>query len=350
MTTVSIALCTYNGECFLSAQLKSLADQSMQPSELVICDDQSSDRTEEIILSFAEAAPFEVRYFRNDRRLGYSKNFMKAVDLCRGDLIACCDQDDVWYPDKLELSTAPFSDERVLLTYHQVDLINDAGKYIRSYGDRFPGTSLVAPLTGSPWVFGMGFTIVIRDTLKVGVELSELTFDQNIPDKPVSHDQWYTFIASVLGHIAYIDRSLAGYRQHSANVVGVMEKLGADARNLAEAVVYQADEFERCSRACFTRAQILRLLAEDLAPPLRVRALAGAERYAALHKMFSLRNEMYRSPSVTKKWDLIRHLYLASGYENNKPWSFGRKALIKDLLLSYVKPHRGQLQVMEGRH
>ena len=71
MTTVSIALCTYNGERFLDAQLASLVEQSHRPDEVVICDDDSSDATLGIIQTFADTAPFKVRLFRNSQNLGY---------------------------------------------------------------------------------------------------------------------------------------------------------------------------------------------------------------------------------------------------------------------------------------
>lgn len=60
MTTVSIALCTYNGEHYLQRQLETLAGQSVLPDEVVICDDASSDHSVKIAQSFARTAPFAV--------------------------------------------------------------------------------------------------------------------------------------------------------------------------------------------------------------------------------------------------------------------------------------------------
>ena len=99
---ISVAMCTYNGSRFLAEQLKSIAEQTLLPCELIVCDDGSTDSTSEIVRIFAEAAPFPVRFIRNEQTLGSTNNFAKAVCLCRGDAIALCDQDDVWRKDKLE--------------------------------------------------------------------------------------------------------------------------------------------------------------------------------------------------------------------------------------------------------
>ena len=79
MASTSIALCTYNGERFLSQQLESLAAQTILPDELVICDDASSDGSMHILEEFAKNSPFIVRIFKNKKNLGYIKNYEKAI-------------------------------------------------------------------------------------------------------------------------------------------------------------------------------------------------------------------------------------------------------------------------------
>src|SRR5215470_8302349 len=105
---ISVAMCTYNGARFLAEQLGSLAAQSRLPDELVVCDDGSTDESAEIVKDFARHAPFPVRLEVNEENLGATKNFEKAIGLCRGEVIALSDQDDVWYPKKLELHESVF--------------------------------------------------------------------------------------------------------------------------------------------------------------------------------------------------------------------------------------------------
>src|ERR1019366_197610 len=94
---ISVALCTYNGERFLSQQLASIGKQTRLPDELVVCDDSSTDRTVAIVREFAASVSFPVRVFENQRNLGSAANFERAIRLCDGDLIALSDQDDIWY-------------------------------------------------------------------------------------------------------------------------------------------------------------------------------------------------------------------------------------------------------------
>jgi len=102
MKFISIALCTYNGARYLQQQLDSIADQTLLPGELVACDDGSSDETVEILNDFSEKAPFPVHIHINVSNLDVARNFEKCMSLCTGKLIALCDQDDVWKPEKLE--------------------------------------------------------------------------------------------------------------------------------------------------------------------------------------------------------------------------------------------------------
>src|SRR4029077_8380451 len=98
---LSIAMCTYNGARFLPEQLESIAAQTRLPDELVVCDDGSADESAEIVRNFGKNAPFPVRLELNEKNLGATKNFEKAIGLCQGDLISLADQDDVWKPQKL---------------------------------------------------------------------------------------------------------------------------------------------------------------------------------------------------------------------------------------------------------
>lgn len=103
--SISVALCTYNGERFLREQLDSIAAQHRPPAEIVIVDDRSTDSTIDILQQFAAQAPFAVRIHVNEvnlghRHLGIARNFERAVSLCTGDVIFTADQDDIWLPQK----------------------------------------------------------------------------------------------------------------------------------------------------------------------------------------------------------------------------------------------------------
>ena len=98
---LSVALCTYNGARFLAAQLASIARQTRLPDEMVICDDGSQDSTCLLIDDFRASAPFPTRVYCHSGNMGVVSSFLGTIRLCSGDLIALCDQDDIWKSDKL---------------------------------------------------------------------------------------------------------------------------------------------------------------------------------------------------------------------------------------------------------
>jgi glycosyltransferase involved in cell wall biosynthesis len=121
---ISVALCTYNGERFLPQQLDSVAKQTRLPDELIVCDDRSTDRTVALVREFAASSPYPVRIFENEHNLGFAANFERAIRLCEGDLIALSDQDDIWYPIRLERSEQEFSAHpQAGLVFYNTDII-----------------------------------------------------------------------------------------------------------------------------------------------------------------------------------------------------------------------------------
>lgn len=126
MMKISIAMATYNGAAYLQEQLDSFLVQKLLPDELVVCDDGSRDETIVILEDFAKLAPFDVRVILNSERLGYTQNFAKAISLCKGDLIFLSDQDDVWYPNKIEIISSVFSSRPdCMLIANDSDLVDE---------------------------------------------------------------------------------------------------------------------------------------------------------------------------------------------------------------------------------
>lgn len=94
-------MATYNGENYLRTQLDSLYAQSRIPDEIIVVDDNSKDGTIAILDEYATKKG--LIYHVNKKNLGVNANFEKALLLCTGDYIMFCDQDDYWFPNKIEL-------------------------------------------------------------------------------------------------------------------------------------------------------------------------------------------------------------------------------------------------------
>ena len=102
---IIILLAAFNGEQFITQQLKSLLHQTIQPNKIAVNIDQSSDKTESIVKEFAKTKP-EIEILNFNKRFGSAAtNFidlLKNTDLKSFEYIALSDQDDLWKEDKLE--------------------------------------------------------------------------------------------------------------------------------------------------------------------------------------------------------------------------------------------------------
>ena len=98
---ISVAMTTYNGEKYLRDQMDSLLRQTYLPFEIIVVDDASNDGTWEMLQEFEKEVPF-VHCYQNEKNLGPLGSFRRAFSLVKGDYIAPCDQDDIWFEDRLE--------------------------------------------------------------------------------------------------------------------------------------------------------------------------------------------------------------------------------------------------------
>jgi glycosyltransferase involved in cell wall biosynthesis len=133
---VSIGMAVYNGERFLAHTLDSLLAQTYSDFELIICDNCSSDRTEEICRAYV-AKDARIRYHRNAANIGVAKNFNLSYTLSRGELFKYAAADDLCAPTLIEEAVAVL-DRRpeVVLCYAKTRLIDEWDNPIRDNDDK----------------------------------------------------------------------------------------------------------------------------------------------------------------------------------------------------------------------
>jgi glycosyltransferase involved in cell wall biosynthesis len=325
MPGVSIALATFNGEKYLSPQLASLAGQTVLPAELVICDDGSVDRTIALAQEFAESAPFPVRIIRNESGLGYRANFMRAAAFCRLELIAFCDQDDVWEPDKLAVMEPLFHDPEVLLAYHNAVVIDEHETPIGQFYAESAGGRTFGPLALDPWSLVPGFVQVFRRSLLRFASLRMASVDPYWPAESLAHDQWQLFLASILGSIVRIGQPLARYRQHPNNAFGWTDGRWLEA---SPGHTLRAESFVAAAQ---NRAELLRSLPGDLSPVQRARVDRAIAYYDDLHRLLNDRIAIYASAGLAVRAAAFRALLRRGAYgQAGGSVRFGWKGLLMD--------------------
>ena len=126
--TLSIGLPVYNGEPFLQQALQSLLAQTYSDFELIVSDNASTDRTEEICRDYA-AKDARVRYSRNTKNIGVGPNFNRVFKLSTGEYFKWASADDVCEPEHLaRCLDVLYKDQSAVLACSRARFIDNAGK------------------------------------------------------------------------------------------------------------------------------------------------------------------------------------------------------------------------------
>jgi hypothetical protein len=238
MTSVSVALCTRNGSQYLGAQLRSICAQSRVPQEIVLSDDASTDGSVDLAERTVTTYPWPqaghrpvLRVLENRTPLGVVDNFEQAVRACSGDLIALCDQDDVWLPDRLAMLQAEMDRRpRLLLLHSDARLVDAEGQPL--------GRTQFAALGVRRWELeaihaGRALEVLLR-TGRVTGATTLFRRDLLLAALPFPaewwHDEWLALIAASVGTVDVIEQALIDYRQHGKNAIGAPEAVSPLAR------------------------------------------------------------------------------------------------------------------------
>ena len=248
MNTISVALCTYNGEKHIAEQIKSILSQTRPPEEIVLCDDASGDGTLEA--ARIALAPFKGRLLlhRNPGNLGFRANFQQALTLSSGDIICLADQDDVWEPEKIEaLALALAEQPGKALAFHDAALTDDR---LRPLAPSF-WQAMSPPFRPGPLLAGdysrLFYSNVVQGAA-CALRRELLTAALPIPECAY-HDEWLALAALTQGGLLPLPRKLLRYRQGSnaigAPAVTLREKLRHWTQGLGPSAAGHRRELQR---------------------------------------------------------------------------------------------------------
>jgi glycosyltransferase involved in cell wall biosynthesis len=226
--SVSVALCTHNGARYISAQLRSILEQTIRPRQIVISDDASTDDTVAIVRRMlrddeskdpARAIPALI--LENAQPLGVTANFESAVTACTSEFVALCDQDDVWRPDRLEMLTAALVSAGRDLVFSNATLVDAKGERL---GLTLFDALEIASRDRAAVHGGSAFAVLIKRNIATGATIvfrrSLLEIALPFPREWL-HDEWLAIMAASTGGVDLIEDELIEYRQHGNNEIGV---------------------------------------------------------------------------------------------------------------------------------
>ncbi|MGA1980070.1 MAG: glycosyltransferase family 2 protein [Sedimentisphaerales bacterium] len=222
---ISICMATYNGEQFLGQQLDSIIAQSNQDWQLLVRDDGSDDNTVHIVEDYAGRLPEKIRLVTDDgNRLGASLNFGKLLEYADTEYIMFSDQDDVWLPNKIELTLNAmkaaeqiYPDKPILIHTdlqvmdYKLDIIANS---MWSYQKLFPEA-------GSDLNRIMAQNVVTGCTVMLNKKARAVSIP--VPDEAIMYDWWLALKVCEHGKIIYVSIPSVLYRQHSKNRLGAQK-------------------------------------------------------------------------------------------------------------------------------
>lgn len=218
---IAVLLSTYNGSAFLSQQLDSLFCQSYNGFDVFVRDDGSVDNS----LSILNGYPLHL--LSSARNLGARSSFaallVYAVENSNADYFMFCDQDDVWYKDKIEKSLKKIQAMEdqygciPLLVHTDLEVVDCSLATVAAsmwrYERILPEKNSLSRLLIQNTITGC--TVIINR------KLAEKCLA--IPEQAIMHDWWLGLVASCFGEIGFINEATIKYRQHGRNAIGAKQ-------------------------------------------------------------------------------------------------------------------------------
>lgn len=203
---ISVCLASYNGEKYIEEQIDSILSQLGENDELVISDDGSKDRTLEIIRGYNDP---RIRLLIHNKGC-YTKNFENAISHAKGDYIFLSDQDDIWLPDKVQVTMEAFQKTGADFLVSAATLVDGQKKILieDSFAGGAPKTGFWNNLIATSYI---GACMVFRK------EVLERVLPIPGKDKYIAHDYWIACICERYYKTALIDQPLILYRRHGDN-------------------------------------------------------------------------------------------------------------------------------------
>jgi glycosyltransferase involved in cell wall biosynthesis len=219
---VSIVIPVFNGENYLRQAIDSALSQTYNPLEIIVVNDGSNDKTEEIALSYGD----KIRYFAKENG-GVSTALNTGITNMRGEYFSWLSHDDLYAPEKIELEIAAISNNTTTIVYSDYSVIDSNGAIISimDIAKKYPD----APLT-----FGLfpilrqvlnGCSLLIHKShfTRVGLFNEHLRVTQD-------YDLWFKMLRGM--ELAYVNKPLVMSREHGSQVTHNYERNRAESDEL----------------------------------------------------------------------------------------------------------------------
>lgn len=203
---ISVCMATYNGEKFIESQLKSILSQLSEDDEVIISDDDSTDRTLEIVRRLSDK---RIKIYHHETDHGFTRNFENALKYAKGDYIFLSDQDDEWLPDKVQTTIAALQEADFVVsdcvTQDENGNVLDQSRF-KTFKIKkgFWRLMIKTRYLGCCMAFR-------RNVLKAALPFPDNTYY-------MEHDLWLASVAELYFNVKLINKPLIIYKRHGNNV------------------------------------------------------------------------------------------------------------------------------------
>lgn len=245
MNLISILLTTFNGEKFLGAQLNSLFEQTNQNFQVLVRDDGSSDCTINIIEDFQSRFPNRIKLIIDKLgNIGSSESFMKLVEHSSSDYVMFCDQDDIWMPNKIELSLKKIRElekcygvNTPVLVFTDLKVVDSGLNIIEKSFWKF---QKIIPEISFNWKKLLAQNVITGCTIILNNKSKDVILPFKL--KMMIHDQWLGVNVAKYGKVEFLEETTLLYRQHAFNVAGAhnfgLKYIFKKVQNLRRIIIY----------------------------------------------------------------------------------------------------------------
>ena len=222
---IYILMATYNGEKYISEQIDSLLNQTYRNWTLCIHDDNSKDKTVEIIKHYKTKYPDKIKFLNDNLSTGGAKeNFTYLLNNIDDnfDYLMFCDQDDVWLENKIEITLSKMleiekeNSSKPILIHTDLKVVDEKLNIIST--SMFKHQKLNLNNQNNIAMISME-NIITGCTMMLNKQLSLVS--KEIPNEAIMHDWWIAIITlRERGVIAFVNEGTILYRQHESNTIG----------------------------------------------------------------------------------------------------------------------------------
>lgn len=237
---ISICMATFNGAKYLKQQIDSILGQSCKDWELIIRDDKSTDNTTEILRNYTTAHPDKIRLIdENGPHLGINLNFGRLLESVDSDFIMFCDQDDVWLPDKIQLTLNAMKaaqkiyPQKPLLVHTDLRVVDHK---LNTISDSLWDYQRLLPYIAENPAKIMAHNVVTGCTVMINKPAKQISTP--IAPEAIMYDWWIAIKVARVGKIAHISTPSILYRQHSNNELGAKYARSVNVINFLKKLCY----------------------------------------------------------------------------------------------------------------